>query len=156
MLNAAAALGRSVYPLASMTTSTDKASIGESVTLDGSASTAAANYTIAAYQWTSDPAVSIENDTSAVAKLVFPALRPLKVTLKVTDSAGRTDTATKTINSVALSEGGGKGAMSPTGLLLLGTGAALAFWRRKQAAAAMLGGSLVHPILPVGYRGESI
>jgi len=156
MLNAAAALGRSTYPLASMTTSTDKASIGESITLDGSASTAAANYTIVAYQWTSDPSVSIENDTSAVAKLVFPALRPLKVTLTVTDSAGRTDTVSKTINSVALSEGGGKGSMGPMGLLLLATGAALAFRRRKHATAAMLGGSLVHPTLPTGHRGESI
>ena len=156
MLNADASLGRSTYPLASMTTSTDKASIGESVTLDGSASTAAAHYTIASYQWTSDPAVSIENDTSAVAKLVFPALRPLKVTLTVTDSAGRTDTASKTINSVALSEGGGKGSMGPMALLLLATGAAMAFWRRKRAAAAMLGGSLVQPIQPVGHRGESI
>lgn len=156
MLNAAAALGRSIYPLASMTTSTDKASIGESVTLDGSGSTAAANYTIAAYQWTSDPAVSIENDTSAVAKLVFPALRPVKVTLTVTDSAGRTDTVSKTIDSVALSEGGGKGSMGPGGLVLLAAGAALAFWQRRQAAAAKLRGPLRHPILPAGHRGESI
>ncbi|MGH8254364.1 MAG: S8 family serine peptidase [Steroidobacteraceae bacterium] len=156
MLNAAVALAHSVYPLASMTTSTDKASIGESVTLDGSTSTAAANYTIAGYQWTSDPAVSIANDTSAVAKLVFPALRPIKVTLVVTDSAGRTDMVSKTINSVALSEGGGKGSMDSPALLLLAAGAALAFWRRKSATAAMLRGSLIYPTLPIGHRGESI
>ncbi len=156
MLNAAVALSRSVYPLASLTTSTDKASIGESVTLDGSGSTAAAHYTIAAYQWTSDPAVSIENDTLSIAKLVFPALRPIKVTLVVTDSAGRTDTVTKTINSVALSEGGGKGSMGFGTLLLLATGAALAFWRRKSATAAMLRGSPVYPTPPTGHRGESI
>lgn len=156
MLNAAAALSRSIYPLATMTTSTDKASLGETVTLDGSGSTAAANYTIAAYQWTSDPAVSIENDTSAIAKLVFPALRPIKVTLVVTDSAGRTDTVTKTINSVALSEGGGKGSMDANAVLFLAAGAALAFWRRKYPTAAMLRGPPDHPILPAGHRGESI
>ncbi|HVN99084.1 MAG TPA: S8 family serine peptidase [Steroidobacteraceae bacterium] len=140
MLNAAAALARSLYPEASFTPSTTKASVGESVTLDGSASSAAGNYTIVSYQWSSDPIVSIENATSAVARLVFPALRPITVTLTVTDSAGRQDSVTQTINSVALSAGGGKGAMDLPGLLLLAGGAALAFWRRRAASAAMLGG----------------
>lgn len=156
MINAAAALARSLNPLASMTTSTDKASVGESVTLDGSASSAAASYTIASYQWTSDPAVSIENATTAVAKLIFPALRPITVTLTVTDSAGRTDTVTKTINSVALSQGGGGGIVGPAGLLLLAAGAGLAFRRRQGMSAAMLRGSLEHPSFPDKSRGESI
>ena len=156
MLNAAAALARSLYPLASMTTSTDKASVGESVTLDGSASRAAATYTIASYQWTSDPAVSISNATSDVARLIFPALRPITVTLTITDSAGRQDTVTKTINSVALSTGGGGGIVGPAGLLLLAAGAGMALRRRQCASAAMLRGSLIHPSLPDGSRGESI
>ncbi len=156
MLNAAAAIARSLYPLASMTTSTDTASVGEHITLDGSGSSAAANYTIASYQWTSDPAVSIADATSDVATIVFPALRPITVTLTVTDSAGRQDTVSKTINSVALSEGGGGGIVGPAGLLLLATGAGLAFRRRQGASAAMLRGSLTQPSLSDRSEGESI
>jgi serine protease len=156
MLNAAAALARSLYPLASMTTSTDKASVGEHVTLDGSGSSAAGNFTIVSYQWTSDPAVSIENATSAVATIVFPALRPITVTLTVTDSAGRQDTVTKTINSVALSEGGGGGLLGPASLLLLAAGAGMAFRRRQATSAGKLTGSLSHPSRPDRSQGESI
>jgi serine protease len=140
MLNAAAALARSLYPLASFTTSTDKASVGENITLDASVSSAAKNLTIAGYQWKSDPDVSIANPTSVKATLVFPALRPITVTLTVTDSAGHQDTASKTINSVSLSAGGGGGALGPIGLLILAGGAAAGLRGRRRASAAMLRG----------------
>jgi len=66
-----------------------------------------------------------------VAKIIFPALRPITVTLTVTDSVGRQDQASKTINSVALSAGGGGGVMAPDELLALACAAALAFRRRR-------------------------
>jgi serine protease len=141
MLNAAAALDQSLFPVASIVTSTDKASVGQSVTLDGSTSTAASNHVIAAYLWTADPDVSISNASSAVAKLVFPALRPVTVTLRVTDDAGRQDSASKTIDGTSLSAGGGRGSLEPLGLLVLGLGAIAAFRRRRGTSAAMLGGS---------------
>jgi serine protease len=149
MLNAAAALAHSLYPLASFTTSTDKASVGESITLDASASSAAKSLTIAGYQWAVDPDVSIANATSAVATVVFPALRPITVTLTVTDSAGHQDTASKTINSVSLSAGGGGGALGPVGLLILAGGAAAGLRGRRRASAAMLRGWPRPPSRPV-------
>ena len=141
MLNAPGALLQALYPLASLITSTDKASFCETVTLDGSASTASSG-TIASFQWTSDPSVSIANATSAKASLIFPALRPITVTLTVTDSAGRQDVATKTINSVALSAGGGGGgSMAPAGLLILAASVLATGFRRRQAMSpAMLCG----------------
>ena len=137
MLNAPGAILQALYPLASLVTSTDKASVGESVSLDGSASTASSG-TIASYQWKSDPDVSIANATSAKASLVFPALRPITVTLTVTDSFGRQDIATKTINSVALSAGGGGGSMSPEGLLVLAAAALATRLRRRRAASPVM------------------
>ncbi|HKC15448.1 MAG TPA: hypothetical protein VKC11_01970, partial [Steroidobacteraceae bacterium] len=77
------------------------------------------------------PDIAIENPDSAVAKIIFPALRPITVTLTVTDSVGRQDQASKTINSVALSAGGGGGVMAPDELLALACAAALAFRRRR-------------------------
>jgi serine protease len=149
MLNAAAALAHSLYPLASFTTSTDKASAGESITLDASTSSAAKNLTIAGYQWTVDPDVAIANPTSAVAKVVFPAFRPITVTLTVTDSAGHQGTASKTINSVSLSAGGGGGALGPAALLVLAGGAAAGLRRRRRASAAMLCGWSRPPSRPM-------
>ena len=140
MLNAAGALAQALYPVASITTSTDRAALGESVTLDGSTSTAASLSTIAAYQWTTDSDVSIANASSAIAKLVFPALRPITVTLRITDSAGRQDVVSKTINSVALSAGGGGGALDYTALFFLGLVAATPLLRRRNTRHVMLGG----------------
>lgn len=138
MLNAPAALARALYPLASMTTSTDKASVGESVQLDGSTSTASTGSTIASYQWKADPDVAIADAASAKASLVFPALRPITVTLTVTDSAGRQDVVSKTINSVALSAGGGGGGMGPASLLVLAAGVAAAGLRRRRSMSPVM------------------
>jgi serine protease len=105
MLNAVAALGQALRPQASVITSESRASVGDSITLDGSASSAASGHTIVAWAWSSDPSVPIENPTSAKARLVFPALRPLTVTLVVTDDLGRSATASKGIDSVGISAG---------------------------------------------------
>ena len=149
MLNAPGAIAQALYPLASLITSTDKATVGETVKLDGSASTASSG-TIASYQWKANPDVSIANATSAKATLVFPALRPITVTLTVTDSFGRQDVATRTINSVALSAGGGGGSMGPAGLLALALGAlAAGFRRRWSASPAMLCGWLPRRLRPI-------
>jgi len=142
MLNAAAALVQALAPIAHVTTSVTTATVGQSVTLDGSASTAAAGQVITGYQWTSDPSIGIANATSAVAKLIFPALRPITVTLTVTDSMGRQDQATATINSKLLSAGGGKGAMDPGELGILAFGAGAVFLRRRLRSPVMLGGWL--------------
>jgi len=138
MLNAAAAVSQALNPLASITTSVSSATVGQSVTLDGTGSTASNNLPIAAYQWSASSGVSIANAHSAVAKLVFPALRPITVTLTVTDSMGRQDTATATINSKLLSAGGGRGALDPTALAFLALGAATVFVRRRRRSLVML------------------
>jgi serine protease len=109
MLNAAAAVAAALIPNASVVTSADRASAGQSVTLDGSASTAARGYQIASYHWTANPDVSIADASAAIASLVFPALRPVTVTLTVTDDAGRQAQASKTIDGTAVSAGGGGG-----------------------------------------------
>ena len=137
MLNTPGAILQALYPLASLITSTDKAAVGDTVTLDGSASTASSG-TIASYQWKSDPDVSIANATSAKASLIFPALRPITVTLTVTDSFGRQDIATKTINSVALSAGGGGGSMGTADLLLLAAGVLGGGFRRRRVVSPVM------------------
>jgi len=131
MLNATAAVGLALNPQASIITSVDTASVGESITLDGSQSTAAANHLISTYHWSSNPDVGIANAGSATATIIFPALRPITVTLTVTDDVGRQDQASKTINSVALSAGGGAGVLAPDELAALAGAAALAFLRRR-------------------------
>ena len=141
MLNAPAALAHALYPLASIVTTPSTARIGETVTLDGSGSTAASGSYIAAYQWTVDPSVAIAHATSAVASLNFPALRPITVTLTVTDSAGRQDVQSQTVNSTAFREhNGGGGALQPGALGILALGAMAAFLRRCEPSAAMLRG----------------
>jgi serine protease len=146
MLNAAAAVGLALNPQASIVTSADTARVGQSITLDGSTSTAAAGRLISTYHWTSDPNVAIENAGTAIARIVFPALRPITVTLTVTDDVGRQDQASKTINSVALSAGGGRGALAPEALLALAGAATLAFLRRRSSA-----GRHVRVPLPLCY-----
>jgi serine protease len=135
MLNAAAAVAAALSPNVSLITSTDRASAGQSVTLDGSGSTAARAYQIASYFWKADPDVAISNASSAVAKLVFPALRPVTVTLTVTDTAGRQAQASKTIDSVVLKAGGGGSAFDESDLVGLGALALLAITMRRRRQA---------------------
>ena len=135
MVNAAAAVAAALLPNASIVTSTDKATIGQNVTLDGTGSSAARGYAIASYQWSSDPAVSIANANTASASLVFPALRPLTVTLTVTDDTGRQAQASKTIAGSESPSSSGSGSVDLAMLACLAGGCLLAITSRRRRQA---------------------
>jgi len=140
MLYAPGAVSAVLAPTVSIVPSTTRASVGETVTLDGSASSSASGTVIASYLWQSDPSVDIANASSAVAKLVFPALRPVLVTLTVTDSAGRQTQASTTIYSTLISatrSGSGAVGAGALGILLAGVLGAVALRRRRVAFVAV-------------------
>ena len=136
MLNAAAAVAAALSPNVSLVTSVDRASAGESVTLDGSGSSAARGYHIASYLWTADNGVPIADATSAVAKLVFPALRPVTVTLTISDDTGRQASASKTIDGTIKASSSGGGSLGPGTLGVLGALLAIITTRRRRQATA--------------------
>jgi serine protease len=130
MVNAAAAVAAALLPIASFTASDRTASIGQTIRLDGSASTAATGHTIATWAWTSSPSVPIKGANGPVASFVFPALRPIAVRLTITDDAGRQDSAMLTIDSTTgIASNGGGGALGAELAALAGL--ALARWRRR-------------------------
>jgi serine protease len=130
MVNAATAVAAALRPIARFTASDGTGSVGQTIRLDGSASAAANGHTITTWTWTSSPSVSIEGANRPTASFVFPALRPITVTLTITDDAGRQDAATLTIDSsTGIGSDGGSGACG-TELLAL-AGLALARWRRR-------------------------
>lgn len=132
MLNAVAALAQALRPIAAATASETTASPGDNITLDATGSKAAAGHAIVGWQWTSS--ASLSNASSATAKLVFPALRPVTVTLTVTDDLGRTDSTDITINSHLVSAGSsGGGAMPAWALVLLALAALLRLRGRRPA-----------------------
>lgn len=137
MVNALAAVNAALQPNVSIVTSTDRATVGQHVTLDGSASTAARGYSLVSYSWSSDPAVSIADAGTASASLVFPALRPLTVTLTVTDDAGRVAQASKTIAGSETPSSSGSGGFDATALagLVLCCLLAITGRRRRQATS---------------------
>jgi serine protease len=132
MLNAPAAIAAALRPIALLKPSSTVGSIGQRISVDASTSLAANGHTIVAYQWSTDPSLSIVNANGAVAEFIFPALRPITVTLTVTDEAGRRDstsakiestlTASSTTNSDGITSGGGSMGLE---LVLLG----LLAWR---------------------------
>jgi serine protease len=138
MLNAAAAVAAALSPNVSLLTSVDRASVGQSVTLDGSGSSAARGYHIASYLWTADNGVTIADASSAVAKLVFPALRPITVTLTITDDAnpGRQASASKTIDGAVKASSSGGGTIGLSALAGLGALLAIITRRRRRQVAA--------------------
>jgi serine protease len=138
MLNAPAALAASLEPQASIVLTPETAAIGQTVTLDGSTSSAASGSYLTAYHWTVDPGTAIANASSPVASLKFPALRPITVTLTVTDSAGRQNVASQVVNSKAFKETSGSGKIDTAALVILVMGVLGAFLRRRASAAAML------------------
>lgn len=141
MLNAPAALAQALQPEASIVTTPATATIGETVTLDGSGSSAASGSYLTAYLWTVDPNVAISNASSPVATLKFPALRPITVTLTVTDSAGRQGTSTQVVNSKAFTEvNNGGGDFEPGALVILALGVLGALLGRRGPSAGMLRG----------------
>ncbi len=130
MVNAATAVAAALRPIARFTASDGTGSVGQTIRLDGGASAAANGHTITTWTWTSSPSVSIEGANRSVASFVFPALRPITVTLTVADDAGRQDAATLTIDSsTGIGSGGGSGALGAELLALAGL--ALARWRRR-------------------------
>jgi serine protease len=152
MLNAPGALAQAQAPQADISASPNPAAVGQTITLDGSGSSAASGYSITAYQWSVDPSVAIENPNSAVASLKFPAFRPITVTLVVTDSANRRSTATQVVNSRVYPKdgtgGGGALGWADLAVLLIGALGSLSpalsgvFLRRRAPSAAMLRGWL--------------
>ena len=142
MLSATGALAQAQAPQANIVASPNPAAVGQTITLDGSGSSAAQGFSITAFQWTVDPTVSIENANSAVATLKFPAFRPITVTLKVTDSAGRQSTASEVVNSRVYPSGGtgGGGGLGLPDLAVLAAGSLVAFLQRRKPSAAMLRG----------------
>ena len=130
MANAAAAVLAAAGMFVQITPSSTTGHPGQRIRLDGSGSTAASGYTIASYQWTTDPATSgqIANANQAIAELTVPSFRTITVILTITDNIGRTDSGSVTIRS-ALGEASGVGAMRPAWLGLLGV---LALWRLWQ------------------------
>ncbi len=142
MLSATGALAQAQAPQASIVASPNPAAVGQTITLDGSGSSAAQGFSITAFQWSVDPSVAISNASSAVASLKFPAFRPITVTLRITDDAGRQSTATQVVNSRVYPSGGtgGGGGFGPADLAALALSALLAFLRRRGPSAAMLRG----------------
>ncbi len=139
MLNAAAALSNALEPQVSIVTTPQTASIGQTVTLDGSGSSAATGAYLTAYLWTVNPGTAIANSTAPIATLKFPALRPITVTLTVTDSLGRAATASQVVNSKSFTEvNNGGGRMGPGVLLILGLAVLAEFLRQRAFSAAML------------------
>jgi serine protease len=139
MVNAEAAVVAAAGMFVQITPSSTTGTPGQRISLNGSASTAAAGYTIVSYQWVTDPATSDQliNANQAIATLVVPSFRSIGVTLTITDNVGRTATGSVTIRS-ALGEASGVGAMQPAWLAVL---AVLGFWqlrRRRQARRLVL------------------
>jgi serine protease len=129
MVNAAAAVAAALLPIAGISASDHSGSIGQTITLDGSASTAAPGHRIATWAWSSSPSVDFANANQPVARFVFPALRPITVKLTITDEGGRQDSASLTINSSTGIGSGGGGACGAELAVLAAL--ALARWRRR-------------------------
>ncbi len=141
MLNAPAALAGALQPEASIVTTPETASFGETVTLDGSGSSAASGSYLTAFLWTVDPDVAIANASSPVATLKFPSLRPITVTLTVTDSTGRQGVSSQVVKSKDFTEvNNGGGDIEPGTLVILALGLLTALLRRRGLSAGMLRG----------------
>ena len=113
---------------------------GASIVLDGSQSIPSNGSTLVGYQWvqTQGPSVPITNATSARASVQLPGdAASFTFRLVVTDSAGRTDDALVSTNSVGNSSsgGGGGGSMGWLWGVALWAVAGLAWFRRRRAAA---------------------
>jgi serine protease len=115
MLNALGAVTDALRPEAIITAVTG-AVAGQSISVPGTASTAASGHLIATYAWsiTSDSGTSssLSNASQAIATLLASAAGSVVVSLTVTDEAGKTDTTTQTITVAASSSGSGGGSGS--------------------------------------------
>ena len=103
MANANAAVMEALRPIAALVVG-GPVQAGNTVTLDASGSAAACHASVASYAWTvSQPTTNpptIQNANSAMASIVVPsAPDTYTLMLTVTDSAGRTDTASVVLTS---------------------------------------------------------
>jgi serine protease len=143
MLNAPAAVAAALRPIALLKSSATVGSIGQRISLDGSTSLAANGHRIAGYQWSVNPNIAVSNPNGALAEVVFPATRPITVTLTVTDETGRQDSASLTIEAALTasgSSGGGAMGIELLALLLLLAGRLSRKELNPMASVAMLCG----------------
>jgi PKD repeat protein len=127
--------GNTQSPTASFEGSPNPASVGQSVTFDGSASTSP-NGAIKKYEWDLDGNGSYETDTgtTATASSSYGAPGLQTVGLRVTDSASQTATTTRTISI----EQSGSGTYSSR---VLNTSGLLNYWRLGEPAGPTLADS---------------
>lgn len=143
MLDASAAVAAAagaVVPTAVIGEPSATPQAGSSFTVDGSGSTAGGGETVSAYRWviTSGSTVARISGSASTATVSIAALAAGSFTLQltITDSAGGTDSATRTITVAAAPSsggGGGGGAAEPAwaaGLLLALVALA---WRRRSS-----------------------
>ncbi len=101
LLDAFAAVSRALDPAASITASTTTPTVGDAVTLDGSASLAYANRAITNYQWTITAGAAFASFSGAtnrsVATLNTSSAGNVTVQLVVTDSTGATATSATSV-----------------------------------------------------------
>jgi serine protease len=100
MTNASLAVVEALRPIAAVSVPAS-VQAGMNVALDASGSAAACHHTVAGYQWvSSDPAGHpVTNNSGSSTSVTAPASGSFRVTLTVTDDAGKMDTATVTVNS---------------------------------------------------------
>jgi serine protease len=119
LLDAGAALAKNGSPNAAIAIS-GTVTPGGSVQLSGTASSPGAGATLSSYAWSVRPGASgspsIAPATGQTATLTLPTTGSLSVQLIVTDSAGRTDTATANVMSVVPSLTGQTQAAAATAL----------------------------------------
>jgi serine protease len=124
MADAPGALIEALRPMARIADPGDTA-VGDTISLDATASGAARGHSISAWQWSvaGGAAEFVGATTGATATLRISAAGTTDVQLTVTDDVGGTDTAAVTIQAAATGGGGGGGLIHPLLLAaLLGAG----------------------------------
>ncbi len=121
MADAPGAVSEALRPVARIV-DPGNARVGETITLDGSASAAARGRSVTGYAWnvSGGTAEITGTSTAATATLQILAAGPVGVLLTVTDDVGAQDNAGVTVNvAAAASGGGGGGLMHPLLLVIL-------------------------------------
>ncbi|MCL2657150.1 MAG: S8 family serine peptidase [Betaproteobacteria bacterium] len=139
MLNAFRAVSSALQP-AALIVAPSSSEPGETLTLDGSGSSAADGYTLTSYAWKiiSDGGTvsNLGNADQAVATLATSKAGSVTLSLTVTDDAGRANTTNVTIAvggpTPPSGNGGGGGAVDPIGLLAVALLAGLGYAVRRE------------------------
>lgn len=154
MLDALGAVTQALRPVANFSLAS-QATVGDSLSLDGSTSSAIGGATVTSYQWSvSGSGAALGNAAAAQASLSLQTAGTYSVTLTVTDSNGRSDSLTQTVSvgatggtsstsssssssssssggSSSSSGGGGGGSLSLAGVLAALMAGGLARRRRR-------------------------